>query len=361
MYPERVASRGAGLHDRGGLGAADRLEPHRAHGDRRPTPGSAAATTTTPRDGDGPHRGLAVARMLAQVTYRSDEVFTERFDRTVLNQLEFSLEPHLRHRGVPRLPRPEAGPALRRQQLPAAEPGHGPARPGPRSRRALPVRCARVRVPGGRGRGPLRRAVPARTSSATSTTACRPQAAHSTMGGHRLAPRPRRVPDRDRAARAPHHGACWSEWPPRPTPRSGHHDHRDTPDPPVTSPSWGSTPGWSRSGRRPQRRRAGAGHLGLVHLRDARPVDEGRRMATVDRGHPVLQPLRQPDGQQLRGGHRRARGGRGGPGVRLGDGGGRRGGARAVLHRATTSSPSASSTPARRCCSSPCAPAWAST
>ena len=43
-------------------------------------------------DGDGPHRGLAVARMLAQVTYRSDEVFTERFHRTVLNQLEFSLE-----------------------------------------------------------------------------------------------------------------------------------------------------------------------------------------------------------------------------------------------------------------------------
>ncbi len=43
--------------------------------------------------GDGPHRGLAVARMLAQVTYRSDEVFTERFHRTVLNQLEFSLDP----------------------------------------------------------------------------------------------------------------------------------------------------------------------------------------------------------------------------------------------------------------------------
>ncbi len=43
-------------------------------------------------EGDGPHRGLAVARMLAQVTYRSDEVFTERFHRTVINQLEFSLE-----------------------------------------------------------------------------------------------------------------------------------------------------------------------------------------------------------------------------------------------------------------------------
>lgn len=42
--------------------------------------------------GDGPHRGLAVARMCAQVTYRSDEVFTERFHRTVINQLQFSLD-----------------------------------------------------------------------------------------------------------------------------------------------------------------------------------------------------------------------------------------------------------------------------
>ncbi|MFZ4517661.1 MAG: homoserine O-acetyltransferase MetX [Microthrixaceae bacterium] len=42
--------------------------------------------------GDGPWRGLAVARMCAQVTYRSDEVFTERFHRTLLHQLEFSLD-----------------------------------------------------------------------------------------------------------------------------------------------------------------------------------------------------------------------------------------------------------------------------
>lgn len=42
--------------------------------------------------GDGPWRGLSVARMCAQVTYRSDEVFTERFHRTVINQLQFSLD-----------------------------------------------------------------------------------------------------------------------------------------------------------------------------------------------------------------------------------------------------------------------------
>lgn len=41
-------------------------------------------------DGQGPHRGLVNARMMAQVTYRSDEVFTDRFDRSLLGPLEFS-------------------------------------------------------------------------------------------------------------------------------------------------------------------------------------------------------------------------------------------------------------------------------
>ena len=44
-------------------------------------------------DGGGPHRGLSVARMTAQVTYRSDEVFTDRFDRSLLRNLDFSLDP----------------------------------------------------------------------------------------------------------------------------------------------------------------------------------------------------------------------------------------------------------------------------
>jgi homoserine O-acetyltransferase/O-succinyltransferase len=32
-------------------------------------------------DGDGPHDGLSIARMVAQVTFRSDDVFTDRFGR----------------------------------------------------------------------------------------------------------------------------------------------------------------------------------------------------------------------------------------------------------------------------------------
>jgi homoserine O-acetyltransferase len=33
--------------------------------------------------GEGPHEGLAIARQVAQVTFRSDEVFTERFGRSL--------------------------------------------------------------------------------------------------------------------------------------------------------------------------------------------------------------------------------------------------------------------------------------
>lgn len=41
--------------------------------------------------GEGPHRGLALARQLAQITYRTDEVFTQRFGRDVVDELDFTL------------------------------------------------------------------------------------------------------------------------------------------------------------------------------------------------------------------------------------------------------------------------------
>ena len=57
--------------------------------------------------GEGPHRGLAVARAIAQITYRSDEVFRDRFDRDLVDPLDvfrlwdrFQVESYLDHHGV---------------------------------------------------------------------------------------------------------------------------------------------------------------------------------------------------------------------------------------------------------------------
>jgi homoserine O-acetyltransferase len=56
--------------------------------------------------GDGPHAGLAVARAVAQITYRSDEVFQERFGRELVDPIDafelwsrFQVEGYLDHHG----------------------------------------------------------------------------------------------------------------------------------------------------------------------------------------------------------------------------------------------------------------------
>ena len=59
--------------------------------------------------GEGPHEGLAVARMVAQVTFRSDNVFTDRFGRELADRAavgdtfglwqEFEVERYLEHHG----------------------------------------------------------------------------------------------------------------------------------------------------------------------------------------------------------------------------------------------------------------------
>ncbi|MBK9178765.1 MAG: homoserine O-acetyltransferase [Acidimicrobiales bacterium] len=56
--------------------------------------------------GDGPHRGLAIARMLAQITYRSDDVLTDRFGREMADLLDgfalwqrFEVERYLEYHG----------------------------------------------------------------------------------------------------------------------------------------------------------------------------------------------------------------------------------------------------------------------
>src|SRR5436190_18649739 len=58
-------------------------------------------------DGDGPHEGLALARMISQITFRSDGVFTDRFGRQVVEPLNggfslwqrFEVERYLEYHG----------------------------------------------------------------------------------------------------------------------------------------------------------------------------------------------------------------------------------------------------------------------
>jgi homoserine O-acetyltransferase len=57
--------------------------------------------------GEGPHRGLAVARAIAQINYRSDPVFRDRFDRELVDPLDtfrlwdrFQVESYLDYHGT---------------------------------------------------------------------------------------------------------------------------------------------------------------------------------------------------------------------------------------------------------------------
>ena len=57
--------------------------------------------------GDGPHAGLALARMISQITFRTDDVFTDRFGREVVEPLagrfsmwqRFEVERYLEYHG----------------------------------------------------------------------------------------------------------------------------------------------------------------------------------------------------------------------------------------------------------------------
>jgi homoserine O-acetyltransferase len=57
-------------------------------------------------DGDGPSEGLSIARMISQITFRSDDVFTDRFGREVVEPLDgfelwqrFQVERYLEYHG----------------------------------------------------------------------------------------------------------------------------------------------------------------------------------------------------------------------------------------------------------------------
>jgi homoserine O-acetyltransferase len=71
-------------------------------------PGWRAGDYYDARPGDGPHRGLALAREIAQITYRTDTVFTQRFGRGQVDRMSdvftlwqrFDVEGYLDYHGA---------------------------------------------------------------------------------------------------------------------------------------------------------------------------------------------------------------------------------------------------------------------
>ena len=129
--------------------AADRLERRRAAAPCARPQAGAAATTTTPRPARAPTQGLALARMIAQITYRTDDVFTDRFGRELVDRERRRVRAvaALRGRALPRLPRRQARPPLRRQQLPAAVNKAMDLHDVGRGRGGLEAALARITVP----------------------------------------------------------------------------------------------------------------------------------------------------------------------------------------------------------------------
>ena len=86
------------------------------------TPAGGAATTTTPSRATARTRAWPSPAMLAQVTFRTDDVFTDRFGRELADARRRRLRAvaALRGRALPRPPRRQARAPVRRQLLPAA-------------------------------------------------------------------------------------------------------------------------------------------------------------------------------------------------------------------------------------------------
>ena len=312
--------------------------------------------------GDGPHAGLALARMLSQITFRSDDVFTDRFGREVVEPLDgrftmwqrFEVERYLDYHGDKLVRRFDANSYL---LLTKAMDLHDIGR----GRGGIDAALARIAAPVLVDRHQLRHPVPAVPAAASCVTASLGQAATPSYveldspHGHDALPHRARPAVRPVAAssspgsrRAP----LMTDADDRPTHRARRRHHRAAA---AARPHPGrSVPGAAATAR------PGAGAVGHV---DVRHADGRRRPADGDVGRrrPVLQPLRQPHRQRLRGRHRRARRARR-----------RRGRSRRAWERsarscsacarpAITSSPSGSCMPGHSCCSRRPAPASAST
>ena len=302
--------------------------------------------------GDGPHDGLATARMISMMTFRSDDVFSARFGREVGRAGRGLLAvAALPGRALPRVPGRQARAAVRRQQLPAADQGDGPARPRPGPGRARggvrPAAGARCCRSGSTATSSTRPTSPARSSSVARRAGRRRRLRRDGQPA-----RPRRVPDRERPARhAP---------PPLHRPTGGRPVPDDTPTAPGSAarlaPRHPRHPG--RAAVQP--RLAGARAVPVDHLRGGlgrRPPAHGRARlgpatTTPASAAPRCRSSRRPwpTSRAPRRRWRRARAWRRSPAW-----------CSACARRATTSWCSASSSRSRAASSPPTCPASAST
>ena len=142
--------------------------------------------------GDGPHESLSVARMVSQITFRSDDVFTRKFGREVVEPLDgfslwqrFEVERYLEYQGDKLVRRFDANSYLlltKAMDLHDVGRGRGGtdaamARvrvPRARHRRGERHPLPAVPEPGDRGRGPRGRACPPGRWSSTAPTATMP-------------------------------------------------------------------------------------------------------------------------------------------------------------------------------------------
>ena len=262
--------------------------------------------------GDGPHEGLATARMMSMITFRSDDVFTDRFGREVVEPVDgfslwqrFQVERYLEYQGDKLVRRFDANSyLLLTKAMDLHDLGPGPGRPGRGVRPAAGAGAVGRR----RQRHPLP-AVPA-------------------AGDRRRWLRPAGVDAGYAEIDSPHgHDAFLIEVD-QVGARSSDPFLAPTGGPPM--------PDDQRHDRAPATRRAGTSRPARSGPGGVQPaarwrrccsrrrptrcasVDDHRRMAGTPRASALLLPLRQPDGAGLRGGGGRARGGRGGAGVRSG-------------------------------------------
>ena len=328
MYPDRVRVARAHRH------AARRPPPSRSPGE----PSAAAPSRLDPRwrggdyydaePGDGPHEGLAIARMVAQVTFRSDDVFTDRFGRELADG---ATADELR----------ACGSASRSSATSTTTATSWSGASTPTATCVLGKAMDLHDV--GRGRGGLGAgAWPAsrcpRWSLGISSDMLYPtyqqRQIHRAAGPatarrrelrrDRLAPRPRRVPARPRPGRPSRSATFLDEVEKRDRPMSR---RRPAPASRTPSPSAPAAPTTRRAARP---RCCWATSTFGTPTASTRPG----RMADRRRGPTAsTAATRNPTVQRLRGGRRRARGRRGRPGLRLGHGRGGHGGARRCARR----------------------------